>query len=52
MKGVLSVVGYYTEQYSKEKVFNNNYSHVSWQMLKEMSDEGVFEVQKSKIIKD
>lgn len=45
MKGVLSVIGYYTEQYSREKSFNNNYSHVTWQMLKTMSDEGVFEVQ-------
>lgn len=45
MKGVLSVIGYYTEQYSMEKTFNNNYSHVTWQMLKTMSDEGVFEVQ-------
>lgn len=45
MKGVLSVVGYYTEQYSKEKSFNNNYSHVTWDMLKEMSESGVFEIQ-------
>ena len=45
MKGILSVIGYYTEQYSKETSFNNNYSHVTWQMIKEMSDEGVFEIQ-------
>lgn len=45
MKGVLSVIGYYTEQYSKEKNFNNNYSHVTWKMIKEMSDENVFEIQ-------
>ncbi|MBQ2897135.1 MAG: polysaccharide deacetylase family protein [Clostridia bacterium] len=45
MKGVLSIIGYYTEQYSMQKVLNNNYSHVTWQMLKQMSDEGVFEVQ-------
>ena len=45
MKGVLSVIGYYTEQYSKEQTFNNNYSHVTWKMIKEMSDNGVFEIQ-------
>ena len=45
MRGVLSVIGYYTEQYSKEKTFNNNYSHVTWKMIKEMSDNGVFEIQ-------
>lgn len=45
MRGVLSVIGYYTEQYSREKKFNNNYSHVTWQMIKEMSDEKVFEIQ-------
>ena len=45
MKGVLSVIGYYTEQYSKERSFNNNYSHVTWKMIKEMSDSGVFEIQ-------
>ncbi len=45
MKGVLSVIGYYTESYSKEKTFNNNYSHVTWSMIKEMADDGVFEIQ-------
>lgn len=45
MKGVLSVIGYYTEQYSRERTFNNNYSHVTWKMIKEMSDDNVFEIQ-------
>jgi len=45
MKGVLSVIGYHTEAYSKEKTFNNNYSHVTWKMIKEMADDGVFEIQ-------
>ena len=45
MNGVLSVIGYYTESYSKENTFNNNYSHVTWQMIKEMNNDGVFEIQ-------
>lgn len=45
MKGVLSVVGKYSDEYSKENaVFNNNYSHASHTQLKEMYDSKVFEL--------
>lgn len=45
-KAVLSVVGKYTDDYSKDgEVMNNNYSHATWKMLKEMQDSGLVELQ-------
>lgn len=44
-KGILSVVGAYSDAFSKEgEVMNNNYSHAKWSMIKEMSTSGVFEI--------
>ncbi len=46
MKGVLSVVGKYADEYSKEgEVMNNNYSHATWKMLREMQESGVIEIE-------
>lgn len=46
MKAVLSVVGKYTDEYSKEgEKMNNNYSHATWKQLKEMQDSGYIEIQ-------
>ncbi len=45
MKAVLSVVGTYTDAYSKEgEVLNNNYSHATWEQLKEMQQSGLVEI--------
>lgn len=44
-KGVLSVIGYYTDLYSENGEKNENYSHVTWENIKEMSDSGVIELQ-------
>lgn len=46
MKAVLSVVGRYTDEYSKAgESMNNNYSHATWVQLKEMQDSGYIEIQ-------
>ena len=46
MRAVLSVVGRYTDEYSKEgEKLNNNYSHATWTQLKEMQDSGYIEIQ-------
>ncbi len=44
-KGVLSVIGYYTDMYSENGEKNENYSHVTWEDIKEMSESGVMELQ-------
>jgi len=44
-KGVLSVIGYYTDLYSENGEKNEHYSHVTWDNIKEMSDSGVIELQ-------
>lgn len=44
-KGVLSIVGEYSAEFSeKDAVLNNNYSHVTFDMLKEMSESGLVEI--------
>ncbi len=47
MKGVISVIGSYSESFSKSPPPTNdpNYAHVSWDQIKEMSDSGYFEIQ-------
>lgn len=46
MKAVLSIVGTHTDLFSREgETLNNNYSHVPWNLLKEMQNSGVFEIQ-------
>lgn len=46
MKMVLSVMGKPADEYSREgEVMNNNYSHATWTMLKEMCASGYVEIQ-------
>lgn len=45
MKGVLSVIGRYTDLYSGVDENNAYYSHCTWDQLKEMQDSGVMEIQ-------
>ena len=44
-KMVLSPIGFFTEQYTQSSDKNPNYSHCSWQDLKEMADSGLVEIQ-------
>lgn len=44
-KGVLSIIGYYTDMYSKNGEKNENYSHVTWNDIKEMTKSGTIEIQ-------
>ena len=44
-RGVLSVIGYYTDLYTENGEKNENYSHVTWDDIKEMSTSGVIELQ-------
>ncbi len=45
MQAVISVVGTYTESFSKVKDPNPNYGHLSWDEIKELSDSGYVEIQ-------
>jgi len=47
MRAVISIVGQYTEAFSKASVPTNNpdYAFVSWDQIKEMSQSGYFEIQ-------
>ena len=47
MKAVLSVIGKYTEDFSKEPYPTNDpaYAHASWDQLRIMSESGYFEIQ-------
>lgn len=45
MKGVLSVVGKFTEDYSADtSPLNNNYSHITYEQIKEVSNSGLIEI--------
>ncbi len=45
-KAVLSVVGTYADAFSREgETLNNNYSHATWEQIKEMSASGLVEIQ-------
>lgn len=44
-KGVLSIIGYYTDMYTENGEQNENYSHVTWKDVNEMLNSGVFEFQ-------
>ena len=45
MKGVLSVVGKFTEEYSKDSApLNNNYSHITFDQIIEVSNSGLIEI--------
>lgn len=47
MKGVISIIGKYSESFSKSPPPTNDprYAHVSWDQIKEMNDSGYFEIQ-------
>ncbi len=45
MKGVLSVLGRYTDLYSGVEENNAYYSHCTWDQLREMAQSGVMEIQ-------
>lgn len=45
MRAVSSTVGSYTEQYSGDVQKHINYSHLSWDQMREMQEDGVFEFQ-------
>lgn len=44
-KAVISVVGKYTDEYSKTEDHHISYSHCNWSELKEMCDSGLVEVE-------
>lgn len=44
-RGVLSIIGYYTDMYSENGEKNEKYSHVTWDDVKEMTSSGVIEIQ-------
>jgi peptidoglycan/xylan/chitin deacetylase (PgdA/CDA1 family) len=45
MKAVVSIVGKFTEKSVKESDSNVNYSYVTWDQIKNMSDSGYYEIQ-------
>ena len=45
MKGVLFIIGQYTDEYSKSGEENPNYSHVTWERCREMIKDGTMELQ-------
>ena len=45
MKAVISVVGKYTEEFSLADSNHPNYSHLTWDQLKEMQESGLVEIQ-------
>ncbi len=44
-RAVLSIIGYYTDLYTKTPDENPAYSHVTWDNVKEMIESGTFEFQ-------
>ena len=44
-KAVLSIIGICSEKFSESNDENANYSHVTWDEIKEMSDSGLVEIQ-------
>lgn len=45
MKGVISIVGSYTDQYSESNDVNANYSYLRWEDIQKVFDEGILELQ-------
>lgn len=45
MKAVISVIGRYSDEYTRTGEKNPNYSHLVWEDVRELSKSGVFEVQ-------
>lgn len=44
MKAVVSVIGVYSELYSNTKTKHINYSHLTWDQIKEMDESGLWEI--------
>lgn len=44
-KAVISIVGSYADLYTQQKDTNPNYAHLSWEVIREMSDSGLVEFQ-------
>ena len=44
-KGVLSIIGYYTDMYTENGEKNVNYSHITWNDIKDMLNSETFEFQ-------
>lgn len=42
---VLSVLGYFTDIIQENEVLNKNYSHVTWEQIREMHESGLVEIQ-------
>lgn len=45
MKAVLSVIGSYTDEFTKNDDHNVDYAHLNWNEINEMSDSGFVEIQ-------
>lgn len=43
-KAVISIIGNYTDQYTKSGERNAYYSHITWDMVSEMIDSGIIEI--------
>lgn len=44
-KAVISVVGSYSETFSQSQDLNPNYAHLTWDVIKELSESGFVEIQ-------
>lgn len=44
-KAVISIIGFYTEKYSDSGEVSANYSHITWEEIKEMTESGLVEIQ-------
>lgn len=44
-KAVISIIGYYTEKFSETGDVSANYSHITWDEIKEMTSSGHVEIQ-------
>lgn len=45
MKAVISIIGLYTDKFSRKDENNAAYSHITWKQLTEMTDSGLVEIQ-------
>ena len=45
MKAVISIIGLYTDKFSRVDENNAAYSHITWKQINEMTDSGLVEIQ-------
>ncbi len=45
MSAVISIIGKYTDLYSENEEYNPNYSHITWDNIREMEASGLVEIQ-------